>query len=210
MAHTDGNADQKETKSARTRKRILDAAARAFRDKGYAGTRLADVAELAGMRTGSLYYHFKTREELVDEVLRLGLQIAAEQHQRAMAALGPDASALDRLRTAMRVHMKNALEVTDYIAAANRIDDELPHEIRRRHLIDLIRYGEFWNDLLADAVERGEIRSDLDLFTTRMLMLGALNTAVEWYNPRRGPSLETVVAEATTLFVDGLTIGVSE
>ncbi|ORB76440.1 hypothetical protein BST46_30110, partial [Mycobacterium timonense] len=55
-----------------TRARILDSAALIFRNKGYAGTRLSDVAAAANTQAGSLYYHFPSREELVEEVLRVG------------------------------------------------------------------------------------------------------------------------------------------
>ena len=69
------------TKSERTRQRILDAAAKVFREQGYANARLADIAELADMQTGSLYYHFDGREDLVAEILRLGVE-TSWQHVR--------------------------------------------------------------------------------------------------------------------------------
>jgi AcrR family transcriptional regulator len=64
--------DDRGDQVARTRRRILDAAAEVFSEQGY-GARLSDIAERAGMKTGSLYYHFDSREDLVAEVLRLGI-----------------------------------------------------------------------------------------------------------------------------------------
>ena len=58
-----------ESKSARTRRRILDAGASAFRRDGYAAVKLKDIATLAGLQAGSLYYHFRSKEEIVEEVL---------------------------------------------------------------------------------------------------------------------------------------------
>ncbi|MSW20533.1 MAG: TetR family transcriptional regulator [Actinobacteria bacterium] len=60
------NLTEPRTKSERTRTRILDAAAAVFSEQGY-GARLSDIARHAGIQTGSLYYHFSSREELVDE-----------------------------------------------------------------------------------------------------------------------------------------------
>jgi AcrR family transcriptional regulator len=72
------------TKSELTRQRILDAAAKVFRSNGYSGARLSDIAALAGIQTGSMYYHFDSREALVEEVLHLGIAVACEHaHDRA-------------------------------------------------------------------------------------------------------------------------------
>jgi AcrR family transcriptional regulator len=64
-----------ESKSARTRRRILDACAAALRRDGYAAVTLKDVAALAGLQAGSLYYHFRSKEEIVEEVLGLGVDV---------------------------------------------------------------------------------------------------------------------------------------
>ena len=57
------------TKSAATRQRILDAAAKAFRRKGFVATRLQEIGDIAGMRAGSIYYHFDSKEQILEEVL---------------------------------------------------------------------------------------------------------------------------------------------
>src|SRR6185369_10792804 len=92
-----------ETKSARTRRRILDAAAEVFSEQGY-GARLSDIAERAEMKTGSLYYHFVSREDLVGEVLRLGIDGAWEQVADAVDRLPSTATATERLAAAIRAH----------------------------------------------------------------------------------------------------------
>src|SRR5678816_4156304 len=100
----DSMPDKPLTKSERTRQRILDAAARVFREQGYANARLADIAELADMQTGSLYYHFDGREDLVAEILRLGVKTAWSHVRAAVDALPPSATPLDRLAAAVRAH----------------------------------------------------------------------------------------------------------
>ena len=61
------------TKSEATRARILDAAAKIISTKGYAAARLADIASEADTQAGSLYYHFESREALVEEVLDIAI-----------------------------------------------------------------------------------------------------------------------------------------
>jgi TetR/AcrR family transcriptional regulator, cholesterol catabolism regulator len=60
-----------------------------------------------------------------------------------------------------------------------------------------------WRTLLLGAYSAGLLRSDLDPLAARMMVLGALNWAAEWWNPRRG-SLSLVVRTAQSLVRHGL------
>jgi TetR/AcrR family transcriptional regulator, cholesterol catabolism regulator len=191
-------------KSDLTRQRILDAAAKVFRDKGYAGARLTDIAAAAGMQAGSLYYHFASREELVEEVLRTGVGQAVDLVRQAVEALPPDASPTERLRAAITGHLLTVLELGDYTSANIRIFGQVPEEIRRRHLVDQRKFGAYLGKLLKAAQEAGEIRSDVDLSVIRMLIFGALNWTVEWYQPRGRVSAEEVAAEFLAMVLEGL------
>jgi AcrR family transcriptional regulator len=101
----------RESKSARTRKRILDAGARAFRRDGYAAAALKDIAALAGLQAGSLYYHFGSKEEIVEEVLEVGVEGVSAATREAVAALGPGSDPLARLRAA-RCRAKSASDTS--------------------------------------------------------------------------------------------------
>ena len=80
-----------------TRRVILEAAAALFREKGYAEVSLRDIAEAARIKTGSLYYHFESKESLVEEILALGTEGALECARTAVAALGDEADPVDKL-----------------------------------------------------------------------------------------------------------------
>jgi AcrR family transcriptional regulator len=190
-------------KSEQTRQRLLDAAARVFRDKGYAGARLADIAAAAEMHTPGVYYYFPSKEDLVEEVLRTGVARAAAFVEERVAALPGGASALDRLRAAIEGHVLMVLEIGDYTSANIRIFGQLPDDIRRRHLAQQRAYGDLWRSLLEDAGAAGELRPDLDLSVVRMLILGALNWTVEWYRPGAASARE-VARHATTMICEGL------
>jgi AcrR family transcriptional regulator len=199
---------RKPTKSELTKQRILDAAAKIFRSQGYSGARLSDIAATAGIQTGSMYYHFESREALVEEVLHLGIAVAGAHVREAVDALPPDASALDRLKAAIRAHTEVQLEISDYSSAHARIIGQVPPDVRRRNLVDQINYGEYWDGLLKAAVASGEIRDDLDLYVTRMLMFGALNWTSEWYRPRSGRSVEFIADHALAILLQGVeTVG---
>jgi AcrR family transcriptional regulator len=192
------------SKSERTRQRILDAAAEIFRREGYAGARLSDIAALAGMQTGSLYYHFDSREALVEEVLRLGVVMAWGHVREALAALPDDLTPLARLEVAIRAHAAAVLEISNYTSANARIFGQAPAEVRQRHFADQQSYGAYWNDLIEAAVTSGELRADLDLYVVRMLLFGAMNWAAEWYRPDRGRPATLVAEHMVAMVLDGL------
>ena len=196
-------APERVSKSARTRQRILDAAAKVFREQGYSNARLSDIAELAGIQTGSLYYHFAGREDLVAEILRLGVETGWSNVRGAIAALGPDATSLDALAAALRAHTLAVLEIGDYASAQARISGQVPPDIRREHKADLRAYGEYFAQLFVDARDDGYLRADLDLTVVRLLTLGALNFTSEWFDPARGEA-GAIADAAVQLVLNGL------
>jgi TetR/AcrR family transcriptional regulator, cholesterol catabolism regulator len=190
-------------KSERTRERILDAAAAAFRERGFAATRLSDIAERAELQAPSLYYHFGSKEELIEAVLSLAVTRTFEQVKQAVAEV-PEDDPVGRLRAAIETHIAMVLETGDYSAANLRLYGQMPDDIRKRLERTQRTVGRYWNRLLQDARDAGAIRGDLNLSVLRMLILGSLNWAAEWYHPGRGVSPNEVSRHATVLLLDGI------
>jgi TetR/AcrR family transcriptional regulator, cholesterol catabolism regulator len=195
--------DSNGSKSARTRERILDAAAHVLSRKGYAGTRLTDVADQAGLQAPAIYYYFPSREDLIEEVMWSGIARMHEHVRNLLAALPPDADPMGRIAAAVAGHLRYELEISDYTTAAIRNAGQLPEAIRVRYAAELARYRDTWRKLVQDAAGAGLLRPDLDPAVARMLVLGALNWAAEWWNPRRG-SLDAVIRTAQSLVCHGL------
>ena len=201
------NGGPRGTKADKTRTRVLDAAAKVFSRKGYTGTRLSDIAAEAQMHPGSLYYHFRTREELVDEVLRVGQGRVDRFVRNRLAALPPDATNLTRLRELITAHAEMVLEFGDYTSAMIRIIGQVPEDVHQRRLHDQRQYGQYWRSLFKDAQTDGELRADVDLSAMMMLILGALNSAPDWYRPGEGLHPTALGSELGTLFLTGLAAG---
>jgi TetR/AcrR family transcriptional regulator, cholesterol catabolism regulator len=199
--HSD--ADGSSAKSVHTRQRILDAAAHVLSRKGYAGTRLTDVAEVAEIQAPAIYYYFPSREELLEEVMWSGIARLIEHVQARLDALPPEATAMDRIEVAVESQLQYELEISDYSTAAIRNGAQIPEDIRVRFTAEAARYFDIWRKLLHDAEHDGELRPDLDPRAARMLVLGALNWAVEWWNPRRD-SLQQVIRTAKSIVRAGL------
>jgi len=201
------NGGSRGTKADRTRTRVLDAAAKVFSRKGYTGTRLSDIAAEADMHPGSLYYHFRTREELVDEVLRVGQGRVDRFARNRLAAMPPNATNLARLRELITAHAEMVLEFGDYTSAMIRIIGQVPEDVHQRRLHDQRQYGQYWRSLFKDAQTDGELRADVDLSAMMMLILGALNSAPDWYRPGEGLHPAALGSELGTLFLTGLATG---
>jgi AcrR family transcriptional regulator len=185
-----------ESRAPATRQRILDAAAYVFSRKGYSATRLSDIGEVAGMKAGSFYYHFSSKDELIEQVLQLSIEENFRLARAAVAVLPTPSTAGDRLRAAIRGHADAALARRDYTTAAMRLIGQVPEAMRQRHFDTVQRpYGVYWNELFHDARGEGAIRPDLDLLLVRFLVLGAVNWAVEW---------PPMVRESTDLIADSL------
>ena len=192
-----------ESKSARTRTRILDAAAHVLSIKGYAGMRLSDVAEYAELQAPAIYYYFPSREDLIEEVMWAGIADMRDHFLEVLAGAPADASPMDKIMLGVEAHLRHELEISDYTTASIRNAGQLPENIRKRQIAEEARYGEVWKKLFKQAAAAGEIRADLDLYIAQMLVFGALNWTAEWWNPKRG-SLETVVAMAQSFVREGL------
>ena len=197
------SADIAESKSAQTRRRILDAAAHVLSANGYAGLRLTDVAAQAELQAPAIYYYYPSRDDLIEEVMWAGIADMREHVVAILDGLPAEVSALDRLLAAVSAHLRHELEISDYTTAAIRNAGQVPPRIRKRQVLEEERYGEVWRRLINDMARSGELRADLDLYMAQMLVLGALNWAVEWWDPRRG-SLEAVVANAQSFVRYGL------
>ncbi|MFI7669594.1 TetR/AcrR family transcriptional regulator [Nocardia sp. NPDC049526] len=204
VQHNATDEDQSaETKSARTRQRILDAAAHVLSMKGYAGTRLSDVAEYAELQAPAIYYYFPSREELIEEVMWSGIAEMVKHLQGVLDEISSDVAPIDRIMIAIDAHLRHELELSDYATAAIRNSGQVPEHLRARQLAEEANYGTIWRKLIKDAAAEGQIRSELDLHVTQMLIMGSLNWAAEWWTPRRG-SLETVIRTAQSLIRTGI------
>lgn len=193
----------KSAKSAQTRQRILDAAASVLAVKGYAGTRMADIAEVADYPAPAMYYYFGSREELVNEVLLLGIRRTREFVEQALDNLPGDTPPDERIRAAVEAHLKIAVGNLDYARAATRNMAQLPADVRGHQLKERALYGDLWRELLEAARASGDISANLDLGVARMYVLGALNWLPEWWKPDSS-SIESTARTITLLTCSGL------
>lgn len=193
---------QSEAPSELTRKYILKAAAKLFRDQGYVATTLRQIADASGIQAGSIYYHFRSKDEILAEILDVGIDEVQKAVEERLSRLAANANARQKIAAAIEGHLMGLLQHGDFTSASIRVYGQLPAELKRSNQTRRAKYSQFWDGLLAEAEQRGELRKGVDLHIARLVILGAVNWTVEWYDPKRG-SVEAVAKEIAFLISGG-------
>jgi TetR/AcrR family transcriptional regulator, cholesterol catabolism regulator len=164
---------------------ILDAGAWLLRHRGYEATTTRAIADRVGIKAGSIYHHFPSKDHIVQQVLDEGVRVVLRDVSAALASLPNDAAPLDRLQAAIKAHLLSSLENSDYTSASIRAFAFLPEQLRRNCRVERRRYEQIWQGLILEAANAGLIPQGVSLDAARLLLLGAVNWAGEWYRPGR-------------------------
>ena len=178
-------ADSSALEKGGARRQILDAAAHLLKQQGYEATTTREIATAVGIKGGSIYHHFPSKDAIVGEVVNEGVRVVYDAVVAALAALPTRASSRQRLETAIKTHLLASLEHSDYTSACIRTYAFLPESVRKECSAERRRYEQLWRDLVAELFEAGLIDAKLSPDSVRLLLLGALNWAGEWYRPGR-------------------------
>ncbi len=119
------------SKSEKSRDLILEAAAKLFRRQGYSATTLRQIAAMAEIKAGSIYYYFDSKEAILDEVLHRGLLGVFDAVKTALKRAGK-VSHRRRIGLAIEAHLVALLEASDFTSANIRIYGQLPEHLRSR------------------------------------------------------------------------------
>jgi TetR/AcrR family transcriptional regulator, cholesterol catabolism regulator len=166
------------------RAQLLDAAARLFRERGFHATSMRDIAKAVGMLSGSIYYHFDSKEEMLLAVYEEGERRVADAVDAAVA-LETDPWA--RLEAASAAHLRVLIAHRDYTQVMIRT---LPQEAGAvgPRIRDLRRdYESRFRRLIDDLA----LPPEIDRHYLRLLLFGALNWSQVWFHSG-GDSPETV------------------
>jgi AcrR family transcriptional regulator len=186
-----------------TRENLLRLAARSFGTQGYSATSMRSIADQAGIEAASIYYHFPSKEALVDEVMAHGAQSIVEHLKHRLDALPPGANAEDRFRAAVAGQMSALVKFGDYALAHARLLAQLPEKVQERHLKRREQHQRLWNALLEDLKKEGVLREEADIHLCRVFTLGCINSVQTWFSPRKG-SLDAVADQLCDIFFDGV------
>src|SRR5919199_2086478 len=161
------------------REELTREAARLFDQKGYHGTSIGEIAEAMGVQKGSLYAHIQGKEDLLYETMRDG---AAAFHA-ALDAIPEELPATEKIRLALRAHLRVVAEQLDVATVFVREWRYLEGERRDEIVAERRRYEERFRAFFREGRELGELRTDLDDASAALLALSAANWAYTWLRP---------------------------
>lgn len=163
----------------------MDEAASLFLRRGYDATSLRQLADVVGMKAGSLYYHFSSKDELLTEILRRGIDVMHQAFDEAedVAESGQPA---DRIALHVRAHLAALYENGPYTAVHVTTFRTAPDSVRSAVVPLRDAYESRWTSLLAEIQRAGHIEASIDIAVTRLALFGAMNSSVEWFDPARG------------------------
>ncbi|GHF93870.1 TetR/AcrR family transcriptional regulator [Streptomyces hydrogenans] len=186
------------------RRQILDTAARVFAAQGYDATTVRQIADAAGLLAGSLYYHFDSKESMLDEILSTFLTELWERYDTVLAAgLRPRESLaalvtasfreIDRHRAAVAIYQKESRHLTD--------------QPRFGYLADAQRgFERAWLRTLESGVASGDFRTDLDVRLTYRFVRDTVWVAASWYRPGGQHSPEEIARQYLSMVLEGVAL----
>lgn len=183
-----------------TRDNILDAAAQVFRQKGFHGASMADIAEAVNLQKASLYHHVHSKQEILLALLDRALDLLIADLEPIAADEGPSAS---RLRRAIRSYMTRLTQEADLAAVLLLEYRNLEPELRRRHMPRRDRFESLWRDILREGSDRGDFRP-VDAAIAGAALLGVQNWSITWYRRNGRLSPDQLADQFSDLLLRGL------
>ena len=188
------------------REELLSIAAGLFAERGLRATTVRDIADAAGILSGSLYHHFKSKEAIVDEILRGFLDSLFGEYRRIVNSdLGPR----ETLEMLVEASFEAIHDQRDEVAI---YQDEVKH-LRGNPRFDYLgqrntEFREMWTGVLRRGMESGDFRGDLDVRLTYRFLRDTVWVAVRWYRPEGDDDHGAIAAQYLNIVLDGLAVNV--
>lgn len=174
------------------RGRVLRAAAHLFRTQGYERTTVRDLARVVGIQSGSLFHHFKTKEDILCAVMEEAITYNTARMREAVEQGG---STREKLLGLIRAELESINGDTGDAMAVLFFEWQGISADKQKLLLEMrSRYESYWLDVLTAARSEGLITHDP--FLWRRLLSGAIAWTVMWYK-RQGPVPVAELAEMT-------------
>ena len=184
------------------RDELLDLAATMFAERGLRATTVRDIADSAGILSGSLYHHFKSKEQMVEEVLRDFLDWLFGRYQEIVDT---EPNPLDRLK---------GLFMTSFEAIEDRHAQVVIYQDEAKRLSSLPQFDfvearnqeqrKLWIDLLNEGVEQGCFRPDIDVDVVYRFIRDTTWVSVRWYQPGGPLTAEEVGRQYLSIVLGGI------
>ncbi|MDQ2717053.1 MAG: TetR/AcrR family transcriptional regulator [Chloroflexota bacterium] len=192
---------RQEKRRQATREHLLATAERLFALHGFDETTVDDIVEAADLAKGTFYYHFQSKDELAETLIR---QIIGQASQQAQEALAGGASPVAALRLCFSELARLGEQHTHLLPAMLNFNQAFKREppagqpSMRRFLLPLLAAGQ----------QAGQLRTDMETIElVQMLGLLFVYACMAWRGDRAGLSLNTHMQHALAIFLEGALTG---
>ncbi|MNF33832.1 HTH-type transcriptional repressor KstR2 [compost metagenome] len=177
------------------RGKLLQTAAHLFRSKGYERTTVRDLASAVGIQSGSIFHHFKSK----DEILRSVMEETIRYNTALMQASLAEASSLrERVLALIRCELQSIMGGTGEAMAVLVYEWRSLSQPSQQFILGLRdTYEQLWLDVLSEARAAGYFKADP--FILRRFLTGALSWTNTWFRPEGPMSLDQLAEEALSL-----------
>ncbi|MFD0453074.1 TetR/AcrR family transcriptional regulator [Rhodococcus aetherivorans] len=184
------------------RAELLDIAAQLFASRGVRATTVRDIADAAGILSGSLYHHFDSKESMVDEILRGFLDDLFGRYREIVASGADSRATLEALITASYESIdKSHAAVAIYQDEAKR----LVENERFSYISDLnTEFRDLWVGVIERGIADGTFRPDVDVELVFRFLRDTVWVAVRWYRPGGTLTADKVAQQYLSIVLDGL------
>ncbi|MDX1804041.1 MAG: TetR/AcrR family transcriptional regulator [Alcanivorax sp.] len=160
------------------RGRLLSAAAHLFRDKGFDRTTVRDIAAAVGIQSGSIFHHFKTKEDILYAVMEEVIHFNTERLRQAVAV---EQTARGKLRALLRAELQAIVGDTAEAMTVLVTEWRCLSEQRQRKALALRSiYEQLWLDVLNTLHQEGAFRAEP--FIIRRLLTGMTGWVPNWFD----------------------------
>lgn len=182
------------------RQNLIAAAAQHFRSKGFEATTTRDIASATGMQSGSPFYHFKTKYDLLCAVMEEGMLAAQRKQSAALAALPEATSARDRLAVMVLSHLQVLwLPGNDFVPVMVYEWRSLTPAHRKPIQVLKDNYELVWRSTLSELEAQGLLGVNASL--ARSMLFGVMQGTLRWYKPKGAVRLTQLAHECVNAMV---------
>ncbi len=183
-----------------TREDILEAAAQVFRQKGFHGASMQDIAEAVNLQKASLYHHVSSKQEILLALLDHALALLFERISAiSVQNIPPD----KKLREMIRAYLEILTQNTDLSAVLLFEHRSLERKQHARHVPNRDKFEALWREVVTEGVSARVFRCDDPALTTRAV-LGILNWTLTWYRPDGPLAIDEIADHYSNLLLNGL------
>ena len=177
------------------RAEICRAAARIFRDRGFDGTAVSDIARALQMTKAGLYHYFPSKEAMLFEIMTFGLERMQEEViAPALKMQDPEA----RLRQMLLQHARIITRAEGVVAQLFHEQRALPASMRKVVNDQERRYYHLLRDTLKELKAAGRLRK-VDVSIAALSLIGMVQWLPRWFRPGGRLSIDQAAGEIATL-----------